>query len=28
MNDYFKCAKSNGYLKSNRKSLTAKPFAK
>jgi len=28
MNDYFRCAKSNGSLKSNRKLLTVKPFAK
>jgi len=28
MNDYFKCAKNNGSLKSNRKLLTVKPFAK
>jgi len=27
MNDYFKCAK-NGSLKSNKKLLTVKPFAK
>jgi len=28
MNDYFRCAKNNGFLKCNRKSLTVKPFAK
>jgi len=28
MNDYFRCAKNNGSLKSNRKLLTVKPFAK
>jgi len=27
MNDYFRCAKNNGSLKSNRKLLTVKPFA-
>jgi len=28
MNDYSRRAKSNGYLKSNRKLLTVEPFAK
>jgi len=28
MNDYFRCAKNNGSVKSNRKLLTVKPFAK
>jgi len=28
MNDYFRCAKNNGSLKSNRKLLVIKPIAK
>jgi len=28
MNNYFKCLKNNGFLKSNRKLITFKPFAK
>jgi len=28
MNDYFRCAKNDGSLKSHKKLLTFKPFAK